>query len=1070
MNDPFARLASFVVRRRWLVVIFWVILLAAGAALSPLANTKVQGGGFSVPGSDSDKAASILSTQFNSSTFNNVTVVFYSPTLSAYDPAFRAPVTAAIARLRTVKGVKALYDYYENALPALVSKDGHTTIVPISLIGNEGQVEDIVPLLRAQLTDLKVVEHYVTGYPAVNKDTLKTSSDDLARAERVTIPVVLILLLLVFRTVISALLPLIGGLASVVLSTAVIGVLASMFDVSTFSLNVASILGLGLSIDYSLLIVTRLREERANGRSPHDAVVAAMTTAGRSVTYSGIMVVLAMAIMSLVINNLMIIRSISIGVALVAIVAVFASLTLLPAVLALLGDNIERLRVMPRRSAAATYKDSVWNRLSHRVMRRPFAWLLASLVVLLALAYPAHDIKLVGGTTGVLPPSDESVQGANIMTREFASNELTPIQIVMQTSKNGIWNPKFLDAINRVSTVLENDPRVARVDSLSTFLPYTADYQYNAMHSNYFQPADKVLIEASTHPGTLPHPAGTSFSTLIDMRVESLPFAPAYIGFGRFNMKAGATHGPIASNDVHLIRMTAGALTVEATGKALMTHGWIGTTGKANPPKPVPSGPFTLGVGDQLLIPNGTVVKMRTLGSTPVSFLGVAIYTVRSTPGPYDTWAHTPDFFDGISRIDMSGSVARELPEGPAVIETDLGIMGPGRFLPKHYHPGPELIDVESGVFNVYMSSLMTVTNTKGQDMETVPYDHPIPMHPGDRALVQMYGVHRAYNLTDKPASIFSTRIEQADQPLFGIVAPRQAAVQYLNMDGNSDTAVITVIPKTSEYTDQHEGLVYDLRQSILPEIPQLAPYKVYVGGDAASFLDFKDGLYNRFPIVVVLVMAMIFIILMMFFQSIWLPIKAMILSLLSIVATYGVLTVIFQHGVGTSLLGFKSQGMVNVITPAILYVVLFSLSTDYEVFLLSRVREYFQETGDNVEAVAAGLSRTGRVVTAAGLILIGTFGSFATAEIVTLKEIGLGLAIGVLLDATIVRIIMVPATMKLLGNGNWWMPEGLKRFVPELREGPSDLQSPASPRRGKPAASVAMSGVIPGGPAGGKS
>jgi uncharacterized membrane protein YdfJ with MMPL/SSD domain len=1068
MNDPFARLATFAVRRRWLVLIFWVVLLGVGVALSPLATKKTQGGGFSVPGSDSDKAASILSTQFNSSTFNNVTVVFYSKTQSAYDPAFRATVTAAVKRLHTVKGVKSIFDYYENALPALVSKDGHTTIVPISLNGNEGQVEDIVPLLRDQLKGV-TVEHYVTGYPAVNKDTLKTSADDLTRAERFTVPIVLILLLFVFRTVVSALLPFVGGLASLVLSTAVLGVLASMFDVSTFALNVASILGLGLSIDYSLLIVTRLREERDRGLSPHDAIIAAMTTAGRSVTYSGIMVVLAMVIMSSVINNLMIIRSISIGVALVAIVAVFASLTLLPAVLAFLGDNIERWRILPRRAVHSSYKDSIWYRLSHRVMRRPFAWLLASLVLLLALAYPAHDIKLVGGTTGVLPPSDESVQGAKLMTSEFASNELTPIQIVMQTSKNGIWDPKFLDAIKRLSNVLQADPRVARVDSLSTFLPYTADYQYNEMHSNYFQPADKVLIEASTHPGTLPHPAGTSFTTMINMPVAALPWAPAYIGFGRFTMKAGSTHGPTVSNDIHLISLSSGALRIQLTGKATMTHGWIGNTGKANPVQPAPSGPFTLNVGDQLLIPNGTAAKMTAMGSAPVAFYGVAIYTVRSTPGPFTTWAPTRDFFDGISRIDMAGSVAERMPTGAAVIETDLGVMGPYRFLPKHYHPGPELIDVESGVFNVYMSSLMTVTNTKGQDMETVPYDHPIPLHPGDRALVQMYGVHRAYNLTNKPASIFSTRIEAAGQPLFGIVAPRQAAVQYMNMDGNSDTAVITVIPKTSEYTDQHEGLVYDLRQNIIPEIPQLAPYKVYVGGDAASFLDFKDGLYNRLPLVIALVMLMIFVILMMFFQSIWLPIKAMILSLLSILATFGVLTVIFQHGVGTSLLGFKSQGMVNVITPAILYVVLFSLSTDYEVFLLSRVREYFLETGDNVEAVAAGLGSTGRVVTAAGLILIGTFGSFATGEIVTLKEIGLGLAIGVLLDATVVRIIMVPATMKLLGNGNWWMPAGLKRFVPELREGPSGVASHASPRRDEPSSSVAMSGVGPGGKVGGK-
>jgi RND superfamily putative drug exporter len=358
----------------------------------------------------------------------------------------------------------------------------------------------------------------------------------------------------------------------------------------------------------------------------------------------------------------------------------------------------------------------------------------------------------------------------------------------------------------------------------------------------------------------------------------------------------------------------------------------------------------------------------------------------------------------------------------------------------------------------------MTVTDSHGRVLENVPFDSPIRLTPGARALVQMYGVHRGGNLTKGTTIIYSTRIEDASQPMFYLIGPRQGAAQFINLNGNADTAVISVVARTGQYADEHENFVYDLRNRIIPEIPGLSAYHVYVGGDAAAFIDFRDQLYGRFPIIIVLVMVLIFVILLMFFQSIWLPIKAMLLSLLSILATLGVLVIIFQHGVGAGLLGFTSQGMVNVITPAILYVVLFALSTDYEVFLLSRVKESFEESGDNQESVAIGLSRTGGVITAAGLILIGTFGSFATAEIVTLKEIGLGLAIGVLIDSTLVRIVMVPATMKLLGNWNWWMPEGLKRFVPELREGPAP-HSP--PRRQEPgpavAASRATASLLPG-------
>ena len=202
--------------------------------------------------------------------------------------------------------------------------------------------------------------------------------------------------------------------------------------------------------------------------------------------------------------------------------------------------------------------------------------------------------------------------------------------------------------------------------------------------------------------------------------------------------------------------------------------------------------------------------------------------------------------------------------------------------------------------------------------------------------------------------------------------------------------------------------------------------------------MDFRHELYGRFPYVVGAVLLLTFLLLMMFFQSVFLPLKAILMNILTILATFGALVLIFQHGWGAGLFGFDPVGAIGVITPAILFVILFSLSTDYEVFILSRIKEYYARTGDNEESVAAGLQHTAGVVTAAGLILVGVFGSFATAGIITIKEIGLGLAIGVLIDTFIVRTVLVPSTMRIAGDINWWMPPWLKRIVPELHEGGS--------------------------------
>jgi RND superfamily putative drug exporter len=303
---------------------------------------------------------------------------------------------------------------------------------------------------------------------------------------------------------------------------------------------------------------------------------------------------------------------------------------------------------------------------------------------------------------------------------------------------------------------------------------------------------------------------------------------------------------------------------------------------------------------------------------------------------------------------------------------------------------------------------------------------------------VQGFGIHRAENRGGKDAYVWSLRVLDASKPEYYLVALKPFAEQFVNLGNGNNLAVVNVVPKYDAYDPREEAFVSDIRSQIIPSIPDLQGAQAYVGGDTANFQDFHNKLYGRFPYIIAAVLILTFFVLMMFFQSVFLPLKAILMNLASILATYGVLVMIFQYGWGAHLLfGFKPVGAVAVITPAILFVILFALSTDYEVFMLSRIKEYYRQTGDNTEAVATGLQHTGRVVTAAGLILIGVFGSFATAGIITIKEIGLGLAIGVLIDTVIVRSIMVPATMRIAGDINWVMPAWLGRFVPELREGP---------------------------------
>jgi RND superfamily putative drug exporter len=204
----------------------------------------------------------------------------------------------------------------------------------------------------------------------------------------------------------------------------------------------------------------------------------------------------------------------------------------------------------------------------------------------------------------------------------------------------------------------------------------------------------------------------------------------------------------------------------------------------------------------------------------------------------------------------------------------------------------------------------------------------------------------------------------------------------------------------------------------------------VLVGGGAADVDDVVSRVSSDFPRTALFIVISTYLVLFMLLRSVLLPLKALVMNTLSIVASFGALVWIFQDGNLSAILGFQPLGFVETTQPVILFCVLFGLSMDYEVFLLSRMKEVWDRTGDNTEAVARGLERSGRIVSSAALIVVVVAGSFAFADIVLIKALGIGVAVAVALDATVVRALLVPATMRLLGRWNWWMPARLERVV----------------------------------------
>jgi RND superfamily putative drug exporter len=260
------------------------------------------------------------------------------------------------------------------------------------------------------------------------------------------------------------------------------------------------------------------------------------------------------------------------------------------------------------------------------------------------------------------------------------------------------------------------------------------------------------------------------------------------------------------------------------------------------------------------------------------------------------------------------------------------------------------------------------------------------------------------------------------------------AAVSPVIPNPKGDAAILTVYPTTSPQDAQTSVLVHRLRDKIIPDAMRGTGIQVHVGGLSAIFVDFASKIADRLPILILVVIALAFLLLMAVFRSVLVPIKAAIMNLLSIGAAYGVVVAVFQWGWGRKIIGVDKTGPIESWIPMMMFTILFGLSMDYEIFLLSRVREAYMRTRDNAEAVADGVAQTGRVITAAAAIMIVVFLTFVVGfDLRQLKEIGLGLAVAVFVDATLIRMVLVPATMELLGNANWWLPRWLDRAIPTL-------------------------------------
>jgi RND superfamily putative drug exporter len=474
----FAAWARFVYRRRWLTLVGSLLLLIISGVLL------VQGGALITAqpkGTESDRALTLLQNELPHAAGSSITVVFGSATLQATDPAFARAMQAALAGLHGDPRVKSIQTPYDSTppTPAWLSHDGRHALAIVNLKDDFDVARSYYAQIRSLIhSDQLTVQ--ASDSLAVSADFDRYLANDLQRAEKVSLPLALLLLLLVFGTVVAALLPLGVGLCAVLGGLAIVYLLSRVTDMSPYSLNVVTIIGLGVAIDYSLFIVNRFREELLRGLSVVDALANSMATAGRAITFSGITVAIGLA--GLLFYPRSYLSSMGLAGAAVVGFAILYALTFLPALLALLGPRVNRWR-LPFLQSSARSGGGFWHWVATNVMRHPWWALLPALLFILLAASPLLGIRLANSDVTALPPDAESRLGYDLLISQFPGWNENQFSLVLYAPDGQPLNADRIGALYDLSRRIATLPHVLRVEGPVNLDPKLGKAQYQALYS-----------------------------------------------------------------------------------------------------------------------------------------------------------------------------------------------------------------------------------------------------------------------------------------------------------------------------------------------------------------------------------------------------------------------------------------------------------------------------------------------------------------------------------------------------------------------------------------------------------
>ncbi len=991
-----------------------IVAIAALGLLGAGVEERLTPTSLSVPGTPAAEGGQLLERHFGES-------APFAVLLQGPPPALERQGPRLIEALREAPGATTLSPWdgaqLERLRPsprkALILVDFHTSAAVA--------VERVVPELEATLARQvhAPVRATQTGYASLSRAIQTESIDSTERAELIAIPFLLLVLLLVFRSPVAAFIPLAFGAITVIASRGMLYIFAGEIAIDAFALTVATMMGLALGVDYALLMVSRFREELASGKDPVAAAQSTRRTAGRTTAIAGATLFVSMLVSIFVLPGSLLLSLAGTAIMVTAI-SLITSIFLVPPLLSLLGPNVDRWRFGRRRESHNTL-----HALLGAALRRPALVAGAISAVLLVLMVPALAIKTGPPSAKQLPHDDPTRVDAELVSDQMGPGWDAPFVVVAASPDGPITSAGRLRQLSRFQDLLARQAGVQAVIGPKQVAKRTAPLRERG--GDLLGEKGERQVAGMQKLGSELDRAGGGVGTLRS------GISRAADGAGLLADGSGRAEQGAARIADGLERAASGG--AEATAAIERLAGGAGKL--ADGSHEAKAGSLSISLGLRDLLP-----QLRVQSFERAQELRDELHE-RAQADP--TLAAAADRAATLVRaLDAARQELRLLRDDSIRLDSGMGRLVGGA---EKIADGTERLsggaaDLNDGLqrlaggSSALASGLTRLTDgarALGSGLDD-GYVRSQPLEEGlNEAGVEVTA--SSSKLAGQRRTLKASSPHLFDSGFFVLSAldgaepqSRSRAAQAIDLEGGQ-AASILVVPR---YTFNSAGSEQVSRRlnHLADRFGARTGLAVGVAGGAAELADYNKVTRTRVPLVIVAMTVVTFLVLVVLLRAVILAALAVVLNLMTVGVAFGVLVLLFNVPPGWPLGG---HDYVDAIGAAGIFGIVFGLSVDYAVFLLARMREEYDQSGDHERAISFGLERTAGIITGAAAIMLAVFLVFAGAEISTVSQLGIGLSVAVLLDATVVRILLLPALMLLIGDRVWWLPEPLARRLPQI-------------------------------------